>query len=736
MKRKQPTQRSLVFVLAMMLVVCAWLSAFAFTLWKLREDALANGIRTAEIHARNFEEHLTQILQTIDLTASTLDLRDGPFDRYGIQTRFDDILRPTPSLRDLALLDRGGRIIAGFSPSGVGRNVDVDDFFPSNQHDSDMLRIGPPWRGRDFSDGVPATDLSSLQRQEAFFLPVLRRLSSESGAMWLLVALNPDYFINHALQLVPPEEGHVQWMRYDGVALASSHPLDRPSDGLATLAVSARLPKSEQGAFVETLPDGRTLLTAFRTSRRFPVVVAVHLDKQVILSGWADQSRRLGAVVVPVLIALLVAASLFWIRRQRHEARRLAASVFESSSDSIIITTPAGYIVSVNPSFERLTGYASEELVGRELCSLAHDQDECVRLRDIWRHFLTNRHWQGELRCLCKDARTITVSLTLDLVHDVTGKPAHCAGLMSDITERKAIEEKLQLAASVFSHSREGILITALDGRIIDVNAAFTDITGYTRDEVVGRNPRLLQSGVHDHAFYETMWSSLVHNGYWDGEIWNRRKSGEVFVEMLTISLVREANGKPLRYVALFSDISTMKEHQRKLELRAHYDALTSLPNRLMLADRLRQSMANALRRNTLFALVFIDLDGFKAINDEYGHATGDKLLVALSVRMQEALRAGDTLARLGGDEFVALLIDLAGHHDSEPVLDRLGEAAAQPILIDGHTVQVSASIGVTFFPQQGMTDADQLLSQADEAMYRAKMLGKNCRQVFDVAQM
>jgi len=291
-------------------------------------------------------------------------------------------------------------------------------------------------------------------------------------------------------------------------------------------------------------------------------------------------------------------------------------------------------------------------------------------------------------------------------------------GMVADITESKAAEEKLQLAASVFTHAREGITITGTDGSIIDVNEAFTRITGYDREDVVGRNPRILKSEHHLPEFYATLWRDLLDKGHWNGEVWNRRKNGEVFAELLTISAVRDERGRTQHYVGLFTDITPMKAHEKQLEHMAHYDVLTKLPNRVLLADRLQQAMAHAVRQNRLLAVAYLDLDGFKAINDRHGHQTGDQLLIALASRMKKALRQGDTLARLGGDEFVAVLLDQEDVSASEPLLGRLLDAAGQPVLIGELALQVSASLGVSFFPQTDEVDADQLLRQADQAMY------------------
>ncbi len=305
-------------------------------------------------------------------------------------------------------------------------------------------------------------------------------------------------------------------------------------------------------------------------------------------------------------------------------------------------------------------------------------------------------------------------------------------GFITDITAEKQSEEKLQLAANVFTHAREGIMITDSDGTIIEVNNAFTFITGYSREEVVGGNPRILTSGRQDKEFFISLWQDLIHKGHWYGEIWNRRKNGEVYIEMLTISSVKDSLGVTRQYVALFSDITAIKEHERQLEHIAHYDALTSLPNRVLLADRLRQAMTQTQRRGQRLAVAFLDLDGFKSINDNHGHEAGDQLLMNIASRMKHVLREGDTLARLGGDEFVAVMLDIADADASIPMLSRLLTAASQPVYVGDIFLQVSASLGVTFYPQDEDNDADQLLRQADQAMYQAKLAGKNRYYIFD----
>ncbi len=305
--------------------------------------------------------------------------------------------------------------------------------------------------------------------------------------------------------------------------------------------------------------------------------------------------------------------------------------------------------------------------------------------------------------------------------------------LMREIQERKQKEEKLQLAASVFTHAREGILITDANNEIIEVNDTFTLITGYESEEVMGKNPRFLHSGKQTPEFYAKMWKTLGEQNYWSGEIWNRRKNGDAYVEMLTISVILDDAGKVNNYVALFSDITMMKEHQSQLEHVAHYDVLTNLPNRVLLADRLSQALLRSQRNNLSVAVAFLDIDGFKEINDTYGHNIGDDLLVTLSGRMEQALRKGDTLARLGGDEFLAILIDLKNPEDCTPVLERVLLAASKPVTLDGLVMSASVSIGLSISGPDENIDGDQLIRQADQAMYQAKQHGKNRYHRFDL---
>jgi diguanylate cyclase (GGDEF)-like protein/PAS domain S-box-containing protein len=394
-----------------------------------------------------------------------------------------------------------------------------------------------------------------------------------------------------------------------------------------------------------------------------------------------------------------------------------------------------GKILEVNEAWLAMLGYAREEVMGRFIGDFL-TETSLETLGCEFPRLKTNGRIDGpEFDISCKNGmhKRVVINGRIGRDNDGNFQRTHC--ILTDITDRKQAEAKLQLAASVFVNAGEGITITDTQGTIVDVNAAFTRITGYSREQAIGQNPRILKSGRQDSAFYKEMWRNLTEQGRWSGEIWNRHQDGATYAELLTINSLRDTNGDVQQYMGFFSDITAIKTQQSQLEHLAHFDALTNLPNRVLLADRLQQAMAQMQRRGQQLAVVFLDLDGFKSINDLHGHEAGDRVLIALTQRLKLTLREGDTLARLGGDEFVAVLSDLESTAACLPLVNRLLETAAQPMQFGELQLQLSASVGITFFPQTHDIDADQLLRQADQAMYQAKVAGKNRYQIFDAEQ-
>ncbi|MBK5967588.1 Cyclic di-GMP phosphodiesterase Gmr [Thiorhodovibrio litoralis] len=323
------------------------------------------------------------------------------------------------------------------------------------------------------------------------------------------------------------------------------------------------------------------------------------------------------------------------------------------------------------------------------------------------------------------------LSIDAGLIRDETGRVIGAVETLRDMSESKLADRKLRLIASVFEHSQEGIVITDPKASILDVNASFTRVTGYSREEALGQTPALLKSGLQEASFYQDLWSRLHETGQWQGEIWNRKKSGEVYPEILHINAVKNAAREVTHYVGMFIDITDLKHTQQRLEALAHYDALTDLPNRVLLAERLHQTLSNAKRFERLVAICFLDLDDFKLVNDRHGHEIGDRLLIEIANRLRGTLRGGDTVARLGGDEFVLLLAELDNANELEAILDRIFDAVAKPFRTNDIDLGVSASIGVTLYPFDD-SDPDTLLRHADQAMYLAKQQGRNRYHLFD----
>ena len=402
------------------------------------------------------------------------------------------------------------------------------------------------------------------------------------------------------------------------------------------------------------------------------------------------------------------------------------------------------------PSFytDAVDGLAIGESVGS--CGTAAYRGERVVVEDVQQH----PYWAG-FRDLARQAGVQScwsqpiigtegqVLGTFALYHRQPAQPSGAeidlieryAKLAALAIERKRAGERLKTLSRAIAQSPVSIVITDPAGCIDYVNPKFEEVTGYRSSEAIGKTPRILSSGEKSREEYHKLWNTITSGQTWSGDFHNCRKDGTLFWEHATISPILDEQGALIHFVAVKEDITQRKKHQQQLEHIAHYDVLTNMPNRALLADRLGRAMAQAQRRGQQLAVAYLDLDGFKAINDTHGHEAGDQLLITVATRMKQALREVDTLARIGGDEFVAVLVDLADVDASVPMLTRLLTAAAQPVQFGDLMLHVSASLGVTFYPQVQDTEADQLLRQADHAMYQAKVSGKNRYHFFDTAQ-
>ncbi|HJV88564.1 MAG TPA: PAS domain S-box protein [Noviherbaspirillum sp.] len=385
-----------------------------------------------------------------------------------------------------------------------------------------------------------------------------------------------------------------------------------------------------------------------------------------------------------------------------------------------------GVYVQVNKTELDWTGYTAEELVGRKRITEMLTEESRKKFSENFPKFIDpGKVRELELEFIRKDGSILPVMLSTSIAFDISGDVASSRATLFDMTELAEAQKKLRQAATVFEHTSDAILITDAGGTIVAVNKSFTRITGYQPEEVIGKNPRLLKSDRQDDTFYRNLWASLDETGVWQGEIWDRRKSGELFPAWETITAVRDDSGRITDYISVFSDITTIKATEDKLTRLAYHDPLTGLPNRLLFNDRISQALAHARRHRTRAALLLLDLDRFKLINDTLGHAAGDQLLQIVAARLQVAIREEDTVARLGGDEFAIILPQLDDIEDAAMLAQKLTRLVAQPLELSNQLLTISTSVGISIYPDDAL-DPETLSKSADMALYGAKDKGRN----------
>lgn len=412
------------------------------------------------------------------------------------------------------------------------------------------------------------------------------------------------------------------------------------------------------------------------------------------------------------------------MEKKELENRQLLSTIIEHAAALVYIHDMNSKLILCNHQFEKAVGRARADILGKNRTSFLppeiaeeHYQNDLQVLQSHKTHSFeeTNLERDGLHTYL-----TIKTPLYLD-----NGEAWAVVGISTDITERKRAENEGKLAATVFRHIADGIIITDIDAKIVSVNQAYSKITGYSAQEALGRKPSMLQSGRQDKAFYEQMWRHIIHDGVWQGEIWNRRKDGEIFPAWQTITSVKNETGETTNYVSVFSDITEVKHSQDRLERLAHFDALTELPNRVLFKDRVNQALGHARRHHKKLAIVLFDLDGFKTVNDSLGHPVGDRLLQLVAQRLIKCMRAEDTVSRLGGDEFAVLISELSTSEDAILAAQKILQTSVEPYFANDHTVMITSSVGISIFPDDA-DDGNDLIRNADAAMYEAKAKGRN----------
>ncbi|WP_051933624.1 EAL domain-containing protein [Massilia sp. BSC265] len=432
--------------------------------------------------------------------------------------------------------------------------------------------------------------------------------------------------------------------------------------------------------------------------------------------------------------AFRVDGIIYDISERKHNEMRIEALLTEQGAilDNVmfgVLFVRERRIVSANRRAEALFGYGEAEMVGRSTEILFPGRAEYER---VWLEkypAIAGGLDPGEEIQFRRRDGSLSWLLVSGCALDAARPNDGSIWVFADITERKLAEEKLRLSATVLEHIADGVAVLDVHGRIVAINPAYTQITGYTEMEALGQQSSLTRAGRHEDPLYREMWRDLADSGFWRGERWENRKNGEGYLEWLTVSSVRDDKDEVTHYVCVFSDITEVKQSQDKLDHLAHHDPLTALPNRLLFHDRLQHAMVRCAREGQQLAVLFIDLDRFKNVNDTLGHHVGDTLLKQVAGLLAACLREGDTLARLGGDEFIVLLEDV-GSLGAAHVAEKLMALFEQPVTVSGHELFVTGSVGISLFPQDA-TDLNMLVRNADIAMYQAKARGRNGYQFY-----
>ena len=717
---------------AIVLGTALLLGAFWFEEWRaaqeLRQHTLETSSRTAHELADAVARQMEATVQGVDLMLLQLRatyVADSNSAQFDTAARVAIDALANRSIQGIVVTDARGYVVySSISPKQVGTYLGDRDYIrgqmPGTQAPVDQLLIGTPVRSR---------------LLESWSVPVSRPLLRDGQvAGMIVIGLKPDYFADRLIDPRLSREDVVSVFHPDGSYIARNHLLDKvlgtraPNDARFLYAADPAL-LSEQRAVAPA--DGRMRLYAWQRVPGYPLVANVGLDEQTVLGPIeANIARaRLQNGIASVVVMLLALGTGALLRNAAHSQRRLSesetryrAAFEENASIKLLVDPKDGRIVDANEAAVSFYGYARAQLLDLRLSQL-----NGMRTEDFDRFFAQARagqHQHAVLKQRMADGQTRRVEAYTGSIAEDERALLFC--VIHDISERHATEQKLKLAASMFAHTHEGIFYCDADGRILDVNDAYTRLTGYKREEVLGHDYHVLEASRHRAEATATIWNALRADGNWRGEFWIRSKSGGIFVVLLDLSAITDDQGQASAYVGVFSDITLLKEQERHLQRMAHFDALTGLPNRVLMTDRLNQALAGAQRQEELIAVAFLDLDGFKPVNDRYGHHTGDEVLIEVARRLDHEVRASDTVCRLGGDEFVLMLRNLVHSEEARAILERVVVTLEQPYEVEAaHIHGITASIGYARFPDDAL-DAERLLSLADEAMYEAKRAGGN----------
>lgn len=706
----------------------AWL-----TVQSIVEDR-RNHEQTAHTTVRNLALLLAHEIQTeldrVDLVLQTVaEASVQPAPPGWAQAVLAEQHRQLPAGTALAVLDAQGRLRHGQGwPSSWDRMAAQAFFIRLRGGEPAPLLVGEPLQAPD----------------GAWQLPLARRIADAQGRFaGVAAALLPvDHYSRRFGELKLGPHGLVSLRSTEQRTIARYPALREGAGAPGQFALTEELRQmlrtgQRNFSYITRAPSDQVeRVFGYARLREHPLYVLVGMATQDYLASWW---RNTAWTLSIALVYLLGTAAFAWLAlrawRQQLRSERLWSTALNASGFGVFSVDLKTGTLRTTRHDDTLLGYAPGEIAERAdaWSALVHPADRLTLQERLAGHL--HRHsprLSAEVRLRRKDGGWKWLHLRGQVTErDASGEPLQLVGTYVDIDERRQREEDLRLASTVFQMANEAMVITDADNRIVRVNPAFTAITGYEPADVLGRNPRLLSARTHSRAFYQEMWQQLLQTGAWSGEVLNRKRNGEVYVEWLSIRRITDADGQPTHHVAVFSDITERKASEQRIRHLALHDALTDLPNRALLTERLEQALRRAQRERTSLALIYFDLDRFKPVNDAYGHEIGDQLLREVAQRVQGCLRASDTLARLGGDEFVILLPDADGAEAALQVANKVRDELQRPFSVGGHTLQIGGSLGVALYPAHG-SEATTLLRHADAAMYQAKQQGRGRVALYD----
>ena len=703
----------------------------------MREEAVKTHQHIANLHATAFEEHFSQTLQHVGITIDRIPaLSHEENASFSLSNMLRDLLQNAPFIRSLSLLNDEGVIVSSSHEANLGRRVLLSSFLPIPFGDLPILRIGLPWQGRDFDEGRMTSTLEPLSSSAKSFLPILKKIVLQDKVHYVIANLNVDYLINYYTHLYPPTQGSISLWRLDGILLFSTEPM--VSWGI--LHPSLHAPFENEAFFDHLKQSIQTPLDLFRMASLLPFIMEIKTNEADALGYW-DQERTKVMTIISVLIILSsLLALVLIIRYYKENERQKSQLAYEKQFRIAMEVTHTGlwtWDLNTNeltwdPQCYLLLGYEPYAFKPTldKIYELTHPDDSKTLFFSIKEQIIAHSEFIIERRMQNAHHEWVWILVrgkVIEFDHD--NEPLILTGVYVNIDVQKKAEH-LHLSAVAFD-SQEAILITDINEKILKVNDAFTRITGYKDCDVLGKTPRVLKSGRHDKAFYQTMWASLIEKGFWQGELWNKRKNGDIFAEFIIITSIRNAKGIVTHYIANFSDITTHKVEQQQIEELAYYDPLTHLANRRLLDDALIKTIQRSIDEHYFGALLFVDLDHFKEINDTLGHDAGDMLLIQTAARLKECTRESDLVVRLGGDEFIVLLKNLGRQkgiaiHLSQTIASKILSFLREPYFLAQGNYRIGASIGCTIFGGDVRKDASTLIKEADTAMYHAKESGRN----------